>query len=782
MACSRSTCLEGEPYNRQTMQRHLSTIGRRLPGSTALVLAMILLCALTLRLYHLDWDEGTYLHPDELHVANTITTQIVIDWPPKFANLFSPDESRLNPRSTDPTTGEHHDFAYGALPLIATDLAASLASSVTGDDWNAFYGRIHKIGRALSALIDTLTVLLVYFLGKRMYSSRAGLVAAALYATAPIPIQLSHFFTTDTWMTFFTTLSLYLAVRAAQDGGIRWFAASGAAFGLAMASKPSVPMMLAVIAVTVAVDVGHRSQAGEPTTYALSAAPERLFAFGVAGLLAFALFEPYAIASPIVYLDQLQLQARIVQGQLDVPFTRQYVGTTPGLYQVEQLVRWGLGPIAGITFLAGGLYIARHAFRSRHPGATVLTVWLMTQGLVIVIPETKFLRYLEPLLPTLAVGAGGIVVAAYAWVRARAGAAPANVLFAVFALCIAGWTGAFASIYAQTNPRIEASNWIYANVSNGSKLTAESWDLALPLAFAPGMTARDRQLEIVPLEIYRDRTPQTVADDLFTTLSETDYVVMSSNRARTAVAQAPWRYPVQNRYYVLLMNGDLGFTLVADFKTEPGLGPVHFDDQSADESFVNYDHPQVLVFKKIATLDRATFDALMAPAVDEPYTPTRHADGDDLMLDEPVDELPTVADARWSASLTGNTLAALLVWIVLLIALQLIGAPLAAALFPRFPDLGWGFARLITVIVSGYLVWILASVELIRFRATWCIVAVGLIAGISLWLAIRQNLVKALRRNATERACGRTRFLGGFCALLDLSIHQPRLLAPPLGR
>ena len=65
-----------------SMVRHRSFSHRPELSSTAIVLAMILLTALSLRLYHLDWDEGTFLHPDELHVVNTITLKIVVDWPP----------------------------------------------------------------------------------------------------------------------------------------------------------------------------------------------------------------------------------------------------------------------------------------------------------------------------------------------------------------------------------------------------------------------------------------------------------------------------------------------------------------------------------------------------------------------------------------------------------------------------------------------------------------------------------------------------------------------------
>ncbi len=102
--------------------------------------------------------------------------------------------------------------------------------------------------------------------------------------------------------------------------------------------------------------------------------------------------------------------------------------------------------------------------------------------------------------------------------------------------------------------------------------------------------------------------------------------------------------------------------------------------------------------------------------------------GDDYVpgpvsLDQPVGSLPIVDDARWSAALTSHSWAALAVWIVLLVVLQAAMWPLVRQIFHRFPDHGWAFGRLVTLLAAGYLVWLGASLELISFRAVWCAAA-----------------------------------------------------------
>jgi 4-amino-4-deoxy-L-arabinose transferase-like glycosyltransferase len=89
----------------------------------------------------------------------------------------------------------------------------------------------------LSALADLGSILFIFFIGRRLYSPRIGLLAAALSALAVLPIQQSHFYTVDSFAGFFITAAGFFVVRAAQLG--RWldFAMAGLGLGLALASK-----------------------------------------------------------------------------------------------------------------------------------------------------------------------------------------------------------------------------------------------------------------------------------------------------------------------------------------------------------------------------------------------------------------------------------------------------------------------------------------------------------------------------------------------------------------
>ena len=841
-----------------------------------LALLALLVASFALRVYGFNWDEGQLIHPDEQHVRDIAVDRVALPWPPDVQNLLDPAASTLNPRSDDPAEpGRARSFAYGSLPLYVTDLAAAalnglnatpltgwLAPGNSATDWHG-PDHVYKVGRSLSILLDTATVFLVYLIGRRIGGGRAALLAAAVAGLAPISIQLAHFFTTDSWLTFFVALCLLCTVEAARSGANRWFAASGATFGLALATKSSVAALAGVVAVAVAFDVWRRWRAGERDVYALAAAPERIAIAGFSALVCFAIFEPYALLRPSAYRASIEEQTNIQRGIIDVPYTRQYIGTIPLVYHAEQLVRYGFGPVGGLAALAGLPLLAWRFWRRQGAGETILLAWVVGYCVVLAVPETKFIRYLAPMTPALAISAGLALDAALRWLaRRRPVGRPLGrpVAAGLAAVALAGlvlWAVAFAAIYGRENTRLAASQWIYANVPSGSTFSAEVWDRSLPLdlrgkddQIAPGLSVGDRQYQFEVLDSYRDRPtwgdlerlrnalaahPATqpaatamavgdyrlaaasleriassaerfdeagrrVMDEAFSSaassmadgsgglrqatrdaatnlatgggdpsrwsalaeatlvaaeeepgnalyrqLQAVDYYVVSSNRVTGSLPRSPWRYPTQITFFRLLDSGQLGFTRVAEFTSRPGIGPFEVNDDAGDEAWINYDHPRVVIYQKSGLVEKPTWDALFAEARAQPVSPTRQAPDDgQLLLDEPVGELPTVADAQWSAALTSNSAAAFAVWLLLLAVLQVVGWPIAALAFGRAADAGWGVARLLAMLLAGYVVWLGASIEVIAFRAIWCGVALALVGAVGWGLRRRWRSGRAL--------------------------------------
>jgi 4-amino-4-deoxy-L-arabinose transferase-like glycosyltransferase len=148
-----------------------------------------------------------------------------------------------------------HFFDYPGL-YIYSQLFVGIARFLWGamaGEWRSLAAAppeaFYLWGRSLTVLIGTATIVLVYRIGRR-WSEWHGVLAAGLLAVLPSAVCESHFVLTDTPLTFFTTLTLLLSLRALEVPGLMRLAMAGAAAGLAAATKypgaVSVVMPLAV--------------------------------------------------------------------------------------------------------------------------------------------------------------------------------------------------------------------------------------------------------------------------------------------------------------------------------------------------------------------------------------------------------------------------------------------------------------------------------------------------------------------------------------------------------
>jgi hypothetical protein len=167
------------------------------------------------------------------------------------------------------------------------------------------------------------------------------------------------------------------------------------------------------------------------------------------------------------------------------------------------------------------------------------------------------------------------------------------------------WPLSFMNIYTKPNTRVLASQWINQNIPVSSTLAIEHWDDSLPLL-------GQQNYKIITLPLYDPDTPekwQMINDQL----SKTDYIIIASNRLYTPLQKLTdceklplgRCYKETSQYYKNLFDGKLGFKKAAEFTSYPKFSfplvkwEYEINDSSADESFTVYDHPKVIIFKKI---------------------------------------------------------------------------------------------------------------------------------------------------------------------------------------
>ena len=745
-----------------------------------LALAAVTGLALALRLVGLDWDQGHHLHPDERFLSIVLTQ---IRPPTDLALYFDPARSPYNPFN------QRIDFfVYGTFPLFLVDGLSSLLG-LQG------YDQAYLVGRALSAIADTGTVVLVYLLGRRLLGAWPGLLAALLMALSVHAIQLSHFFTVDTFATFFSTAALWLLVRAAHRP--RWLDLGllGLAIGLALASKLSAGLLVVLVAAWWVAE-GWRGRQLRTGLSAAAAWLGRGALVAVAAAIAFRVAQPYAFASasPLdwrlgePFLSAVAQQQAIQTGSYDWPPGVQWAGTVPYAFPLEQIVRWGIGPAFGLAAVIGLVASMAVLWRGgRHPLAWPLA-WA---GLTFVYAGAlvlKTMRYFHPLYPVLALVVAWLL--AELWrrrhriprLRERLASRVIVVGGGLIVAATAAWAAAFMHIYAREHPRVEASAWIHDNVPAGAQVLTEHWDDQLPLGL-PGLP-HDRYA-YSQLRIF-DRENADKRGHLLQELGAADVVVLSSDRGAATIPRMPQRYPLAGRYYEALWDGALGFRLAAQFESRPALGPWTIDDSSAEEAFTVYDHPRVSVFVRDAPHVASLVAASLAE-VDErgavAVLPKVAQAAPILFTAEVAAEVRR--DAGWPDVYRERPLegwGAVLAWYGAGLALTLALWPLLGRALGMLPDAGFAIARVLAPALAVLPAWWLASVGLARFDTPTIVGGAGAMAlvsaaawsrGLGPWSALRPRLGTALIVEAV--------FLGGWAGFLALRAANPDLWHPVFG-
>jgi YYY domain-containing protein len=439
----------------------------------------ILLIAIAFRFHDINWDQGRLLHPDERYVG--VLTSLIRP-PDSLSQFFNSGASPFNPLNTD----WGRSYVYGTLPLFVGRYAAEWLNAGCGEAGAALprlvgelifgadaqgcntdeflgFNLMTLVGRALSALFDTITVLVVYLLGRRLFGWRVGLLAAGLSAITVLQIQQAHYFTVDAAAATFSTLAMYFSARIATQqirtpahsaANLGQCAVAGVMAGLAIACKISVWPLTVIIVVSVVIAL-MRDQRRR-----LRVVLEAWLALILAGMCTFAAFriaQPYAFvgnsaeewaitlgecsvfdaesqlaktcaeikplpenirnalralpeparalfAPSARWIASLDLAQGFVNGTIDAPFGIQWANRMPVVFPLINLVFYGMGIPLALAAIVGFFYATRQLLRGvRWWAYAPIVLWTGAYFIYQSTQWTKSIRYLLPIYPQLCV-------------------------------------------------------------------------------------------------------------------------------------------------------------------------------------------------------------------------------------------------------------------------------------------------------------------------------------------------------------------------------------------
>ncbi len=468
----------------------ITTKRSRMPWVWDVLLIGVLLIAAYFRFTGIKWDDNHHLHPDERFLTMVETS---IEPVKSLGEYFDTANSSLNPNNRG-----YNFYVYGTLPIFIVRYIGSWMGQ-------AGYDQINVVGRVLSGIFDLGTIVMIYFIGKRLYrNSRVGLLGALFLALSVLPIQLSHYFAVDTFANFFVYAALYAAVLISTTRGISgekesedetkpsakpwwllmWcdfipYAFFGLLYGMALASKVSIYAL--ALTLPLAALVFYLNQSEEKRAAVLPYIIRNLVLAGAIAFLTFRIFQPYSFMGPGFlglrinqnWINNLKELKTISSGNVDVPYALQWA-RRPITFAFTNMVKWGLGLPLGIAAWAGFAWMVWRSAKGDWKRHLIILFWAGFVFLTQSLNPVRAMRYQLPVYPALALITAWLIMKLWEQQSRKVRKITGfninwNKVFSIVILIVvitgsALWAFAFSRIYTRPVTRVAASEWIYGHI------------------------------------------------------------------------------------------------------------------------------------------------------------------------------------------------------------------------------------------------------------------------------------------------------------------------------
>ncbi|GAC1326789.1 MAG: hypothetical protein NVSMB22_17970 [Chloroflexota bacterium] len=427
-------------------------MSRRLEGSSRfLLLGVILGLGAVLRFWGIGWG---------LHDATISRRPHPDEWVVYWLFQWFDQTHSLSPCPGAPA---RCFFDWGTVyPYAAYAVRSALNSVVSLPPFHTF-GRqadlqfVYAVlaGRITSAILSTATILAVYGAGCLLFDVTGGLLAALVIAASALPIQLAHFATPDSTVTFLVAVTLYALARALAQRATRPLIAAGALIGLATGAEYHMLLLsVPLIAAWLLLD-------GARQRHLLAALGLVLGVYLASNVYTIIDWGPFSAAMRHTLLIRTVNSSVQYQGRFDAY-------GPDWLY----LVRYPLGYGVGIFFTLWLMAAVAWGLVRRASAQIVLLSWIIPYGLVVSISVAKFMRYSLPLMPALAILAGGAACRVLRTERRQARVVAALAL-TVATVYSAMYDVAYSDLFSLPDARLDATQWLEKNVAPRSVLAFE---------------------------------------------------------------------------------------------------------------------------------------------------------------------------------------------------------------------------------------------------------------------------------------------------------------------
>ena len=556
-----------------------------------ILLATVVFLVLYTRLINISWGLPYPFHPDERNMANAIQgLNCEITNHPSISLRVNKLQitNCLNP----------HFFAYGQLSLylgyffiqLFHLLMGKLKLPITSEEATISL----RLISSLSSMINVFVLIaIIKLLKKKPLTLIEEITSYLVIIFTPVFIQMAHFGTTESLLMFFSSLLVYysLLIINNQIKLKKFVFLAGLISGLAVATKVSSLIFLAIPILSLILKVKTQKS---KTQVKIQKSLLLGFIFCVFSVIVGIVLSPHNIISLPDFLSSIKYESDVALGNLQVFYTRQFVGTIPVIFQGLKIFPYALGWPIYVLALVGLLGLSW-----KDKNINLLRMAFLIYFLPNAFMFTKWMRFMVPIFPLMLIFSILIISnikdqisklsSKFKVLRFTLGFALCALIFAMIIPGIA-----YLSVYQNPDVRVAASNWIYKNIPSGSYLLSETANVVdLPL--------KQENYQYKSFDLYHLDESEFLSEDLKYQIDEADYIFIPSRRIVMNHPRAA--YPKLNEYYDELFSGKLGFKKVAEFSSYPkieifGKKIIEFPDEAAEETWTVFDHPVIRIYKK----------------------------------------------------------------------------------------------------------------------------------------------------------------------------------------
>ncbi len=339
---------------------------------------------------------------------------------------------------------------------------------------------VFVVARVTAAVLGTAAVWLTYLAGGRFFNRTVGLLGAAIFGLAFLPIFYSHLALNDVPTLAPVALALYASAGVMRRGRRRDYVLAGIGVGLGAATKYTGGFTAFCLIVAAVCDASDGSLAQAARRLALAA--------GVA-LAAFVLANPYAVIHFSDFSAGVSQQASEAAGADPVK-----LGTKPGngIGYYLWTFTWGLGWGPALAAIAGAIMLVVR----RRIGLALALIPVCIAFIVFMGEQQRYFgRWLMPLFPIVSLLAAYAAVELVRWL-ARARGVPVLIGGALATVLLLGQSLSAVlhndAVLSRPDTRNLTRAWMVAHVPAGARVVIE------PLVPDAWATDVGRSLAVTP--------------------------------------------------------------------------------------------------------------------------------------------------------------------------------------------------------------------------------------------------------------------------------------------